>query len=389
MQLLRKLLGMNIPVPDFSHASDRYVTVAPSVSAATAQVLRKMLIIAPEVPSRNGKTRELSPHTVVIKDAGSPYTIMPHRGNNVIATVAETLWVWAGRNDVGSLSKWLPRASEYSDDWNANAKDGTWRAGYGPRLRRWSRRDGTIIDQLDVVVSRLQKSVETRQALFSIYDPDLDSIQSSKDYPCNLIVHLLVRDGVVNLHTYLRSNDVVFGYCINSFEWMFIWDYIADKLKMGRGSYHHTASSLHLYEPHFAKAERIVNTYRDAPVFPYSAAGLGDLSPADFTSACNDVYSRASTTIPKEGDVPQRLRDFATAIYSENALASHDVDGFVGLLSEISDLNLGLSLLELGQRRLSKPLWDHKALSLVFPAEHDYGSAASYLKYAWSTVEKK
>ncbi|MBC8493093.1 MAG: hypothetical protein H8D43_04840, partial [Chloroflexi bacterium] len=47
------------------------------------------------------------------------------RGNNPIATMAEVLWVLAGRNDMEYLTYYLPRAIEFSDD------EETWRGGYG------------------------------------------------------------------------------------------------------------------------------------------------------------------------------------------------------------------------------------------------------------------
>jgi thymidylate synthase len=359
---------------------DRYVTVGTGVSDVTHQVLRKQLTIAPVVPSRNGETRELSPHTVVVQ-GGSPYTILPNRGNNVLATIAETLWVWAGRKDLSHLIKWLPRASEYSDDWNQTTKEGNWRAGYGPRLRAWNNRDGSVTDQLEVVVGRLQRSLETRQALFAIYDPAADSVAVSKDYPCNLIVHFLVRDGALNMHTYLRSNDVVFGYCINAFEWTFIWKYLADKLGIGLGSYHHTASSLHLYKHHYDKAAKIVDTYRAHPSFLQIYGGFGKLTPEALKKLCDRIFECGGREIVDEEEIPSFLRDFSVALFADNTFPEHDVEGFMGLMNQIRDKNLILAMLDLGQRRFASGLWSHPSLPQLFPLESDYAEVTSFLRY--------
>lgn len=99
--------------------------------------------------------------------------VTPRRHNNIFATVAETIWVVAGRNDLGFLSHYLPRAPDFSDD------GCTWRAGYGPRIRKWQG-----VDQLAEVVRILRANSDSRRAVMSIFDPAQDFVES-KDIPCN------------------------------------------------------------------------------------------------------------------------------------------------------------------------------------------------------------
>lgn len=345
----------------------KYVTVADSVSEATYEVLKKQMNLS-ETPSRNGNTKELSPHTVVINKP-NPYTILSKRGNNPFSTIAETLWVSAGRNDLKDLNeKWLPRSYEYSDDWDDYSKTGTWRAGYGPRLRKYQCRDGSVLDQLELCIQRLKNNPETRQALMTISNPDEDKISKSKDYPCNLIVHFLVRNGQLNTHVYLRSNDIIFGFCINTFEWMFISKYVADQLGIKVGTYHHTASSLHLYEHHYDKAINIIDNYIPVPYFDrVPTTGLEMVTPKEFTDLCNEAFNSGGLSIIHKNS-PEILLNFSKALYSNNAIVSGDLDVYVNLVTDITDHNLVLQLLEYGQRRFKRAIWDNKALDKIPPS---------------------
>ena len=126
------------------------------------------------------------------------------RNDNIFAKIAETLWVLAGRNDMDFLSYYLPRAPQWSDDGE------TWRAGYGPRLRRWEaihqidkERFGAsfankTVDQLKEVVNHLKENKGTRQAIISIWDPAQDWVES-KDIPCNNWLHFIERRGKLPL----------------------------------------------------------------------------------------------------------------------------------------------------------------------------------------------
>lgn len=372
--IISKLLG--------GDSTSNQCTVSSSVTEATYQVLKKQLRLPKETPSRNGKTRELSPHTVIVQRY-QPYTLLPKRGNNPFSTIAETLWVTAGRNDLESLNAhWLPRSFEYSDDWNSLTKQGTWRAGYGPRIRSFKCRDGTMLDQLDLCLHRLRKQSDTRQALITISDPSDDKIESSKDYPCNLVVQFLIRDGCLNTHVYLRSNDIIFGFCINSFEWMFISKYLSDQLGLRMGKYHHTSSSLHLYENHYDKAQAIVDNYIQVPLFKECRSELHLINPKEFKTLCDDAFTNGGKYILPDS-TPEMILNFSKALYSENALTSGDIGVYIDLVTDITDYNLVLSLLEYGQRKVkTNCIYTNPILKDKLPSDIYVQTVSTLMKFA-------
>ncbi len=174
----------------------------------------------------------------------------PERRNNIFATIAETMWVLAGRNDLSFLGHYLPRAKDFSDDRL------TWRAGYGPRLRNWHG-----VDQLREILRLLQDESSTRRAVMALFDPARDFI-GTKDVPCNNWIHWLVRDGRLHVNIAVRSNDIMWGFSgINAFEWSVVQELMAGWLGAAIGEMTFFTSSLHLYERHEQRARAIVDKF--------------------------------------------------------------------------------------------------------------------------------
>lgn len=222
-----------------------------SVNEALPVLAHLLLTEGADVPSRVGATKELAFQHFSISDPLQREIVVPGRKANIAAQIAETMWVLGGRNDVEWLSAYLPRAAEFSDDGK------TWRAGYGPRLRSWGE-DG--VDQLNEVIHLLKEDPTTRRAVMSIFDPHSD-YGDTKDVPCNNWLHFLGRDGVLNLHVSIRSNDLVWGWSgINQFEWSTMLEVVAAYTGLRVGRIFYAISSLHMYDRHWDKAPTWKNT---------------------------------------------------------------------------------------------------------------------------------
>src|SRR5690348_1933711 len=144
-----------------------------NASEATFAGLAKLFAEGKVLTVRGHEIREIRNNILVLSHPLERCLFLPHRRNNVFTAIAETMWVLAGRNDIGWLKAYLPSVGKYSDDGS------TWRAGYGPRLRNWRG-----VDQLKKVVELLLAEQATRRAAMSLYDPGCDFIDS-KDIQCN------------------------------------------------------------------------------------------------------------------------------------------------------------------------------------------------------------
>lgn len=226
--------------------------ILPSVTEALPILLNAIQENGVEVGSRAGRTQELTHVGITLVDPMDREILCDYRKPNLAAQIAETMWVLAGRDDIDWLANYLPRVRDFSDDGE------TWRAGYGKRLRAWEdHAHARTIDQWRWVVEHLRENPGSRRAVMSIWDPEVDT-QDGKDIPCNDWLSFLSRDGYLDLHVAIRSNDVIWGWSgINQFEWSSLLEITAGMVGMRVGSLHFSTTSFHLYDHHFAKADRI------------------------------------------------------------------------------------------------------------------------------------
>lgn len=210
------------------------------------------------VTVRGKVTKELTAQGFTLQKPLERCITLQGRGGSVAASIAETMWVLAGRSDVAFLKQYVPSAGNYSDDGRV------WRAGYGPRLRDWNG-----IDQLAQVRELLLRDPHTRRAVAILFDPALD-FADSLDVPCNNWLHFTIRDGVLDLAVAVRSNDLVWGFsAINTFEWSVLQELMASWVGVGVGRQHFYISSLHVYEHHFGRARQIVDAWSGSTCYEH------------------------------------------------------------------------------------------------------------------------
>ena len=206
---------------------------------------------------RGAGTKEvLFPHFVITSPEARTL-LYPQRGNNPFSTLFETIWVLASKsNDIEILSKFLPRAKDYSDDGK------TWRAGYPERIKAFGTKK---INQLDYVYEKLKADPNTRQAIISLWSPEEDcfdengKLKESRDFPCSNHLQFLIRGGKLHCSFYIRSNDAIFGLSsINFYEFTVIQEILATSLGVELGDFHYNVGSLQVYDWHKEKAEKIL-----------------------------------------------------------------------------------------------------------------------------------
>lgn len=223
-----------------------------NVSYAFVELLKKIKYEGKLVKPRGFLSKEILSQKIVIEYPSERCVVIPYRFNNIFATVAETFWVIAGRNDLDFLSYYLPRAINFSD----NGK--TWRAAYGPRIRNWRGR----VDQVKEVF-RVLKNKDSKRAVISIFDPELDYDQTSKDIPCNNWIQFLSRDRKLHMNVTLRANDLFWGFSgINTFEWSVLLELMTYWLRLEKGTLTFFVGSLHYYERHFQQVDNILASFQ-------------------------------------------------------------------------------------------------------------------------------
>ncbi|TNC11688.1 hypothetical protein FF100_18800 [Methylobacterium terricola] len=231
-----------------------------NVSFATVDGLEAVMRTGSPVTVAGKATREILHRVTILERPLERFVFVPERRNDAFAQMAEAVWVIAGRNDVEWLGRYLPRATDFSNDGGS-----TWRGAYGPRLRRWN---GSV-DQFEHVRRLLMQDRSSRRAVMNLFDPAID-LSAVDDIPCNNWLSWILRNGHLHLAVAVRSNDAVWGFSgANAFEWSLLHEIMAHWLgaKVGRQTW--LATSFHVYEQHWPRAERILRSFHGLSPYDY------------------------------------------------------------------------------------------------------------------------
>jgi hypothetical protein len=175
----------------------------------------------------------------------------PVRDANPFFHFFEALWIMDGRDDVAFLNQFNSNIGTYSDD------GVTFNAPYGYRLRRHFRdfanrhdtySDADAVDQLEEVITLLQRDPSTRRAVLCLWDPAKDLNKESKDIPCNDLVMFKLREGVLDMTVTNRSNDAMWGaYGANAVQFSMLMEFVALAVGAKVGTYRQVSDSFHMY----------------------------------------------------------------------------------------------------------------------------------------------
>jgi len=151
----------------------------------------------------------------------------------------------AGVNSLDFITHYLPRMKDYSDDGK------TLNSAYGYRIFG---NHPDFPNQWRNVQYALLADQDTRQAVITVYKPE-DLMKSSKDVPCTLNLHFLIRENKLYLFTQMRSNDAYMGLVYDMFAFSLLQEHMFNFLKstdelhdLELGSYIHRSDSMHVYD---------------------------------------------------------------------------------------------------------------------------------------------
>lgn len=202
--------------------------------------IRKLLLDAPEIESRNGKTKELQAFGFTLINPRNRLAYHKDRRFNLQFALFEFLCDVTGINDAQFTKAINLKAAEYSDD------NLTFYGAYGPR----------ISPNISKIIEILTEDKNSRQAIISIYNTN-DMFAKTKDVPCTLSLQFLIRDDKLNMIVSMRSNDFFWGLQYDLFRFTLLQEVIANEIGLDVGWYYHFDGSLHVYEYHYEMLENI------------------------------------------------------------------------------------------------------------------------------------
>lgn len=169
----------------------------------------------------------------------------------------------AKTNKLEFISYYIPAYKQYADGDEIFG-------GYGPRLSDWRG-----LNQLANVSGLLRRNPASRKAVVQLFDaPDI--MEEHKHIPCTCTLQFMIRGNELQMFTYMRSNDVLWGLPRDVFSFTMLQEIMARALSVELGTYKHAVGSLHLYDRSKATASRFLNEGWQSTQMPMPAMPTGD-----------------------------------------------------------------------------------------------------------------
>jgi thymidylate synthase len=193
---------------------------------------------------RGLNTLEIEDATIHIRNAANALPLGVNRGTVSGIGAVEACQLLSGTSFPKLVIDIGPQFANYTED------DGMFHGSYGTRTK----------GQYDVMVDRLKKDPDTRQAVVTIWNPERDMLEKKRDYPCTILHQFRIRRNRLNMSVYMRSNDVWLGAAYDFFQFTRVQIAIASILGIEPGSYSHHVGSLHIYEENYDAAAALRKT---------------------------------------------------------------------------------------------------------------------------------
>jgi thymidylate synthase len=210
--------------------------------------------------SRNGPVLVFpTPVTTVYSNPEERVVFWAERDANPFFHFYESLWMLGGRNDVASLTRFVPRMKDFSDD------EQVFHGAYG---HRW--RSHFNYDQLTKIIEHLKTNPDDRRQVLAMWDAhvDLFAQEGKKDLPCNTqAMFSLSTGGCLDMLVTNRSNDIILGaYGANAVHFSYLQEYVARSLGVPVGTYYQVSNNFHCYlNNDYAKLQPLLNGMATCP----------------------------------------------------------------------------------------------------------------------------
>jgi len=199
---------------------------------------------------RGQETRELIAKRIAL-DPNDNVITLPGFKTALKYAKKELEWYMSGSNKIADMGEFAHVWEKYSDDGlTANSAYGYQIFGNHPDVK---------INQWKWVINKLKEDHDSRQGIININLPSYKRTATA-DFPCTLALQYFIRDDKLHAITYIRSNDIYYGFRNDIYCFCEMQKIMAKELSVGIGTYFHVAGSLHLYAPQFHKVEELINT---------------------------------------------------------------------------------------------------------------------------------
>jgi len=180
-------------------------------------------------------------------DLAHGFPVLTTKKLHLRSIIHELLWFLRGDTNIKYLQD---NGVTIWDEWAD--KDGNLGPVYGAQWRSWPARDGSTIDQIADVITRIRKSPDSRRLIVTAWNPaDVDKMALP---PCHCLFQFYVANGRLSCQLYQRSADIFIGVPFNIASYALLTHMVAHVTGLKAGEFVHTLGDAHLYLNHLDQA---------------------------------------------------------------------------------------------------------------------------------------
>jgi len=209
-------------------------------------------ITTPSSPSVGQDTLELLAPRLILTNPRARLIVSEARPLNIAACLGLFFYFVTEGRDLAQALYYNPLAMKFSDD--AETIRGSC---YGFRVSH----------QLQRALRLVRESPPTRRAVVTIYDGDLD-LMDSVDVPCPVLMQFFVRADELVLETYFRSQNMLMVFPYDLFLFTMLQEWWACHLGLQLGVYIQVGGSAHVYASECMLAQEVVKGMTTSYNFP-------------------------------------------------------------------------------------------------------------------------
>lgn len=181
-------------------------------------------------------------------DLDQGFPLLTTKKLHVKSIIYELLWFLRGDTNVKYLNE---RGVTIWDEW-ADSEGNLGRI-YGAQWTDWRTPDGKSVNQIDQVISQIQKNPSSRRHIVSAWNVgELDQMALP---PCHVLFQFFALDGRLSCQLYQRSADLFLGVPFNIASYALLTLMVAQVCGLKPGEFVHTFGDLHLYANHLEQAK--------------------------------------------------------------------------------------------------------------------------------------
>ena len=153
-------------------------------------------------------------------------------------------WMMNGCTDSTEIIEKYPNITKFMEKPKSDQLPENFNTFYGPR----------ILSQLPAIEKELREKPDTRRAVIMILDKDdlnlLDK-NESLEFPCTNSATFFIRDGKLNVHVHMRSQNMGQVLKLDMYLWGRFTIELADKLGVETGKFSSSVVSAHIFKKDF------------------------------------------------------------------------------------------------------------------------------------------